>query len=366
MAGLTESTSRLTTAELLAAGDDPELTTRTLEYWRQEGLLPKATRTGQDGKRPEWTYPAEAADQLATLLRLRKKTKQPDTLRVALWLEGHPIDSSRVQASVASDLRRLLGVMTKEVDKCRRLADGSEVSTWAALEQIARRWARKRGPKAPPRYGRQKLADRERAMTLAFGLALGVDGAAEHVKEDARLIERMIGLDRGRNPRGGLPALLDGPAGEALTGFASLCSLPALIHAVESTASDEFAASRVLAGVFVNGLVTFARLTDALAVTENAIGLGAIETLHDDPNTAVWVIAFIVAVKPSRALNDNLQELVAVLAESVLPVERHARELAAVPAEDLDQHLPHLENLPFIKQVGIKQLIDKYRDEQPM
>ena len=365
MPNLTESTKRMTAAELLTLGEGSGITARTLEYWRQEDLLPKAERTGQNGKRPEWTYPAEAADQLATLLRLRKKTKQPDVLRVALWLEGFPVDAARVQASVAADLTRLLEVMTKEVAKRRRRSDGSEVSTWEALEQIARRWARKRGSKAPPRYGRQKLEDRERAMTLAFGLVLGVDGVAERIKEDAHRIERMIGIDRGRNPRGGLPALLHGPAGDALAGFADLCSLPALIHAVENTAADEFSTSRVMARVFLNGLVTFARITDAVAVSENAIGLAAIETLHDDPNTGVWLVALIVAVKPSRVLNENLQALTTALAESVLPVDQHARELAGLPAEDLNQHLPNLENLPFIKQVGIKRLIDKYRDDQP-
>lgn len=244
MSVLTEGTKRITTSELLALVGDEGSTARTLEYWRQEGLLPKAQRTGQSGKRPEWTYPAEAADQLIALLRLRETTKQPDVLRVALWFEGFPIDLTRVRASIAADLARLLELMTKEVAKRRNRSVRTEISTWEALEQIARQWARKRGPKAPPRYGRQKLEDRERAMTLAFGLLLGVDDASERLKEDAQHIERMIGIDRGRSPRGGLPALLHGPAGEALAGFASLCSLPALIETVEKVTQDELATSR--------------------------------------------------------------------------------------------------------------------------
>lgn len=363
MSVLTEGTKRITTSELLALVEDEGATARTLEYWRQEALLPKAQRTGQSGKRPEWTYPAEAADQLIALLRLRGKTKQPDVLRVALWFEGFPIDSTRVQASIAADLARLLELVTKEVAKRRNHSVGPEVSTWEALEQIARQWARKRGSKAPPRYGRQKLEDRERAMTLTFGLLLGVDDASERLKEDARHIERMIGIDHGRNPRGGLPALLHGPAEEALAGFVPLCSLPALIERVENATQDQLATSRMLAHIFLNGLVTFARITDSVAVTDNAMGLAAIETLRDDPNAAVWLVAFIIAVKPSRVLNENLQALTAALVDSVLPVERQARELAALPAEDLKRHLPKLEALPFIRQVGITQMIDKYRDE---
>src|ERR1700678_2276981 len=106
-------------------------------------------------------------------------------------------------------------------------------------------------------------------MTLAMGLLLAVDGVAERIKEDAQHTERMIGIDRGRNPLGKLPPLLHGPAGDALAGFTSLCSLPALISAVESTSADECAESRVLARVMLNGLVTFARITDSLAVTDN-------------------------------------------------------------------------------------------------
>jgi hypothetical protein len=200
-------------------------------------------------------------------------------------------------------------------------------------------------------------------MTLAFGLLLGVDDASEHLKEDAQHIERMIGIDRGRTPRGGLPALLHGPAGEALAGFASLCSLPALIETVEKATQDELATSRMLARIFLSGLVTFARITDSVAVSDNAMGLAAIETLSDDPNAAVWLVAFIITVKPSRVLNENLQAFTTALVDSVLPVERRARELAALPAEDLKQHLPKLETLPFIDRVAITQMIDKYRDQ---
>jgi DNA-binding transcriptional MerR regulator len=365
MTDLSESTTRITTAELLALVDGSGTTARTLEYWRQEGLLPKAERTGQTGKRPEWSYPGEAAEQLTTLLRLRKKTKQPDVLRVALWFEGFPIDSTRVQASLVADLRSLLDLILREVHKRQHDSAGSEISTWEALEQIARRWARKRGSKAPPRYGRQRLEDRERAMTLAFGLLLGLDGVSGRLKEDVHHVERMIGIDRGRNPLGKLPALLHGPAGEALAGFTSLCSLPALINAAENTSEDELATSRALARVMLNGLVTFARITDSVAVTDNAMGLAAIETLRNDPNTAIWLTALVVAVKPAKTLNDNLQALTAALSESILPIDQQARELAALSPDALNQKLPELPNLPFLTQVAIKRLIGKYHDEQP-
>ena len=80
------SGDRLGTADLLAVaqGIEPGTSERTLEFWRHRDLLPHAERTGQQGTRPVWTYPSDAADQLRALLRLRRATKDPDLLRAAL------------------------------------------------------------------------------------------------------------------------------------------------------------------------------------------------------------------------------------------------------------------------------------------
>ncbi|MFI4993071.1 MAG: hypothetical protein ACHQCH_05585 [Solirubrobacterales bacterium] len=362
---MTESTERVTTAELLDLAKSSVATARTLEYWRQEGLLPKAKRTGQTGKRPEWTYPAEAADQLTALLRLREKTKQPDVLRVALWFEGFPIDTVRVRASIAAELRRLHEFVTNEVDEHRGRSAAGEGSTWVALEEIGRLWARKRGSNAPPRYGRQTLDDRARAMTLILGLALGDNGASSRLEEDAHRVEWLIGADRGRHSRAGLPTLLKGTPGEGLADFASFASLPALIETIESATEDEVAASRMLARLMLDGITGFARIVDAFTVIENVFGLAAMETFRDDPNAAVWLTAFVIAVGRSRELSENLRSLLDALSRDVLPVAERARELAVLSAEDLHQQLPALENLPFIERVRIQGLISKYRDEQP-
>ena len=122
----------------------------------------------------------------------------------------------------------------------------------------------------------------------------------------------------------------------------------------------------MLARIFLNGIATFARIADSVALTDNAIGLAAIETLRDDPNATVWLVAFILAVKSSSTLDENLQALTAALADSVLPIERPARELAALPAEVLGRNTyPTWRRFRFIKQVAVTQLIGKYRDEKP-
>ena len=362
-AGLSEGTDRVTTADLLAAFDDPAVTARTLEFWRHQGLLPKAQRTGQHGKRPEWTYPAEARDQLAALLQLRTKTKNPDILRVGLFFEGFPIETVRVRASIIAVLEASLSAIRKEVDKRCSSGAAPEEATWGALEQIGRVLAGKRGANAPPRHGRQRREDRERAMTLAVGLVLGDEGSAARLERDAPHVERMIGLDRGRRPRGCLPPWLDGPAGEGLEAFSRYGSLPALIETMRSASDDELTASRTLARIMLDGITAFTRIADSFTGTDNASGFGAIAAFRGEPMAAVWLLAFTIAAGRSSTLNEGLRAAVDSLSQHVLPVDARARELAGLEPAELRSRLPELERLPFVEQVKIKRLVATYRCE---
>jgi len=362
-AGLSEGTERVTTGDLLAAVDDPAVTARTLEFWRHQGLLPKAQRTGQHGKRPEWTYPAEARDQLGALVQLRTKTKDPDLARVGLFFEGFPIETRLVRASIVAVLETALAAMVKEVDKHRSPGAAGDEANWEALEQIARVLAGKRGANAPPRYGRQRREDRERAMALAIGLVLGDEGSTARLEQDAPHVERMIGLDRGRRPRGGLPPWLDGPAGEGLEAFSHYGSLPALIETMRTATDDELTASRTLARIMLDGITAFTRIADSVAGSDNASGFGAIAVFRGEPMAAVWLLAFVIAAGRSSTLNEGLRAAVDSLSQHVLPVDARARELAALDPGELQNRLPELERLPFVEQVRIKRLIAQHRSE---
>src|SRR4051812_36789065 len=116
MTGSTGSTSgRLTTAQLLAVATetDPSVTTRRLEFWRNEGLLPHPKRTGQEGTRPVWTYPPETVGQLQALLRLRESTKDPDVLRAALWFDGYPVSTALARAAIIDYIREMCVAMER-------------------------------------------------------------------------------------------------------------------------------------------------------------------------------------------------------------------------------------------------------------
>jgi hypothetical protein len=282
---------------------------------------------------------------------------------VGLWFDGYPIEIGRVRDSIVAILSRSLQTILKEIDKRREPGTAGDEANWAALEQIGRVLARKRGANALPRYGRQRRDERERAMTLAVGLVLGDEGTFARLQQDAHRIERMIGVDRGRHPRGGLPPWLDGPPAEGLEAFAHFGSLPALIEIMTTATDEELAASRALARIMLDGMTAFTRIADAFTGTDNAAGFGAIAVFRDEPMTAVWIVAFVVAAGRTSELNEGLRSVVDSLSKQVLPLDARARELAGLEEDELRDRLPELDRLPFIEQVRLKRLIAEYRGE---
>jgi DNA-binding transcriptional MerR regulator len=360
---LTEGTERLTTRALLAAVDAPDVTARTLEYWRHEGLLPKAERTGQAGKRPEWTYPADSREQLVELLRLRERTKHPDQLRATLWFRGFSIETPLARQSIAAALRRMQKTIMKEIEKRRNPALSPDESRWDALEKLARAMARQRGGRSAPRLARQSREDRDRAMILLFGLTMGFDQAEERVAEDAPKVERLIGVDRGRRAHGELSAWLSGPPSEGFRDFGSIGSIQALIEVVDAASDLDLETARDLARVLLEGISMVSRMTDALTLTDNAAGLAAWEAFARDPVAAIWLTAFVLSVRRSGRYAENLQGIVDALVGSALPAAAQVRELAALSQDELAQRLPHLDDLPFVQRAGFMSLIQKIRDE---
>lgn len=192
----------------LAHRSDSSVTERTLEYWRAQGLLPRPERVGQDGKRPIWSYPGGTADQLSALLRWRRKTKDPDVLRGALWYEGFPVEMARVRDSMGVVLQDVLNVFKKEIAKRTDHPDDPE-ERWQAVQAIAHTVASKR--KGIPRLGRQALSERSAGVALTIGLMIDEPVALERLAADAPFLERLMGVDRAGVSR--LAALVHGWTG---------------------------------------------------------------------------------------------------------------------------------------------------------
>jgi hypothetical protein len=357
------TSGRFQTPQILALAReiDPSLTERTLEFWRHQGLLPRPERSGQDGKRPIWTYPPETADQLRALLHQRQQTKDPNVLRGALWYDGYAVETARVRTSIGSYLRQLRDICEKELAKRAGTAD-DPAARWQAIQAVARVIAGRRA-KGFPRLGRQALTERSSGIALTLGLLLGDDESMRHLEADAPAVERLIGVDRGRRfrPNGAGP-WLDGPPEEGLASFANMGSLDRLITVVDCATDQELEVARNLARTLLGGISAFSRIADAFDGRDNASGMAGMRMFDDDLHGALVVVPLVLSILSSTELAQNLGEVLTALQSNVLPLEQQARELAALSEDERAERLKNLSQLPFVEQVRIKRLVAEFSE----
>ena len=221
------------TAGLLqaAAHAGSAISDRMLETFRTQGLIPHPRRALYRGRAPVWRYPPGTDRQLAALLRWRQRSKDPDLLKVLLWLDGFAIPVSAVRDALARQLGVMTEIMEREIGRqARRLGlnPSDDIARGQAIDGLAQTLAAKRGTTPVPRRSRVRVEDRARAVTLMvrmFGLGETIQGTAE----DAEIIERVLGLA----PNGRRHAIADaGPwltgSAEDLFGAAGIVGLPRL------------------------------------------------------------------------------------------------------------------------------------------
>jgi DNA-binding transcriptional MerR regulator len=164
------------------------ITARSVELWRSRGLLPAPTR--QPKGRAVWLYPPGTERQLERLLHWRGKTRNLSLLAIALWIEGFPIDVERIRTALGT----LTDQMASEVDPNGDIP--------AFIDQQARKLAGARGKNSFPRIVKMKSDERVRACGYLLAVALDAKDEIERRRDDAILVERMLGLRSGQ--RGGL------------------------------------------------------------------------------------------------------------------------------------------------------------------
>jgi hypothetical protein len=355
------SQDRLSTAQLLALAQEsePGVTERMLELWRHQDLLPKAERTGQDGTRPVWTYPTQAAAQLGALLRLRAATKDPNLLRPALWFDGYRVPTSRVRESMLAVLRKIQAEVDKELAR-RSAARGQdpEHGRSQALAEIARDLASRRGT-GLPRHGRQRLDDRTRGFETMFRLGLGEEPSPSQLDDHASAaVERVMGVDQARRYRpGGIPPWLTGPPAEGLAVFQEIGSLPRLLEALDSADEAELEQARPFVRTLLTGLAAFSQIADAFAGYRNASGLAAAEALKDEPMIRIMATAMVISAMRIQELAANIQDVNATLTTTILPVEADARKIATMPEAEREARIS---KLTWPEQRRIRRLISKF------
>jgi hypothetical protein len=213
-------------AGLIGAAEEHghRVSARSLEEWRYRGLLPRASR--RQGGRAVWLYPPVARRQLLRLLHWRQGTRSLDLIRVALWVDGFEVGLDGVRCSLAAFVDSWARALDREVGDTR---DQS-----ARIGALARRVAGKRGLGALPRKVRMSAAERERACGYGLALMLGAEEEIARRREDAVLLERMLGFRSGRGD--GLAAVM--PLDEDTLRMARLPS-PERVHAVIAAAPAE-------------------------------------------------------------------------------------------------------------------------------
>jgi hypothetical protein len=324
----------------VAAEAGHKVSLRMLETFRAQQLLPRPVRTGHRGRAPVWTYPGGADRQLVTLLGWREHTKDPDTLRVLLWIDGFPVAPDSIRAALVNGLTATLDMLEREITtQAQRHGLDPSVATDRdqALHRIAGELTAKRGPNAIPRRTRVRAADRAQAVHLllrAFALGDAVDATAD----DAKTVERVLGVaPNGRRQLvNGAGPWLTGPA-EALFETAEMVALPTALRAVRDATDVELATARDIVAVLFRYLPLVARMMAALFGDENYAGLAGLDQINQHPEIVMLLVPFVIGMLRA-GWQDNLQAVTTAL-DPMPDLVAQARGLLDQPYKTIEGNL---------------------------
>jgi hypothetical protein len=284
---------------------------RRLEDWRAANLIPRPTKKGYDGRRPLWFYPPHSARQLEAVVRWRKRSRGLGGITAALWAEGLPIPLEQVRADILETLDSFERVMLEELT--RFAPEGTDPEDLqrdpkalrVALESYADELARMRSRFPLERRVRMTLPERRRAMSYWLALVHGL----EKDPADAVLLERLIGLSRGRSGR--LGSQVDWPAEES---FPQAPITPGALRLAVAEADTE---TFRFVGAALESMLKFIRYlapvlvpTDLRTFSEDA---NAFVDETPAPGIALFAAVLIASVHRKRGLEELSSEHVEAL-----------------------------------------------------
>ena len=299
----------------VAAQAGAEISDRMLETFRAQGLIPRPRRAGYRGRTPQWRYPRGTGRQLVALLRWRQHSKDPDLLKVLLWLDGFAIPVAAVRDALGRQLRVMTETMEREISlQTRRLGidPADEGARSQAIDVLARTMAAKRGATPLPRRSRVRADDRAHAVALVirlFGLGETIEGTAA----DAAVVEHVLGIA----PNGRRHAIADaGPwltgAAEDLFGAATITGLPHLLDAVTDASDAELATARQTVIALFRHLPLMVRMIGAMFGDDNYAGLAAFGQVDQHPEFVLYIVPMVLAMLRA-GWNENLNAVTSAL-----------------------------------------------------
>jgi hypothetical protein len=355
--------SELDSPALLAAASAAghPFTDRMLAALRAQGLVPRPRRAGYRGRAPVWLYPAGADRQLVALLRYRAQTRDPDLLRVLLWLDGFSIPTGDVRQALVGHLRQMTEAIEEAISAEAGqlgLDSADDAARARAVSSLAGTMAAKRGTSAIPRHGRTPARDRAEAVEL---LVRSI-GLGEHVAgtpDQGEAVERVLGVSPGRrrSPVSGQP-WITGPA-EEIFDAAGMVSMPRLLEVIVDAPDAELEAARQSVIALTRLLPLAARMMDVLSGRDNSAGLKGLEQVAERPEAVLWLLPAVVSM--TRA---GMSENIGAITEALQPIPKlaeRARALLDMPAATLEGNL---ENQPENVRRQVERIIDAAIDGQ--
>jgi hypothetical protein len=330
------------TAALLQAAAQARspITGRMLETFRADGLIPHPRRAGYRGRAPVWRYPPGTEVQLVALLQWRHRSKNPDLLKILLWLDGFTIAPSAVRAALAHQLQVMTDAMEREISRhARRLgldpADGTGRNQ--AIDALGQTIAAKRGATPLPRRSRVAAQDRTRAVTLMIR-TYGLGETMPVTAEDAAIVEGVLGLapNGRRNTIADAGPWLTGPA-EDLLDAAGIVGLPHLLAAVSDASDADLMAARQTVAVLFRHLPLMIRMLGAMFGDYNYTGLAGLRQIDQNPESLTYLVPLVIAMLQA-GWKENLDAVTSALDPFPALAER-AQHLLDLPSATLTTHL---------------------------
>jgi len=323
-----------------AAQAGEEVSDRMLETFRAQGLIPRPSRAGYRGRAPVWRYPPGTDRQMAALLRWRERTKDPDLLKILLWLDGFAIPPTVVRGALSRRLSALTAIVEREISQqALRLGlnPSSDDARSRAIDALARTMAARRGATPVPRRGRVRADERARAVALmvrTFGLGEALEGTAE----EGAAIERVLGIapNGRRHTIAGTGPWLTGPA-EDLFSAAGIVGLPSLLHAVTGASETDLTAARQTVVALFRYLPLMARMLGAVSGDDNYAGLAVLGQLDQHPEIVLFIVPMVIAMLKA-GWQENLDAITSALRQFPELAEQ-AQRILEMPAAEINANL---------------------------
>jgi hypothetical protein len=356
--------AELESADLLdvAAKAGARISDRLLEAFRAQGLIPRPRRAGHRGRAPVWLYPPGTDRQLLALLTWRERTKEPDMLRVLLWLDGFSVTTAAARDALARQIRGVMDDVSQAINRCTRNLglDPSEATAQSrGVDELARVMADKRGDTPLVRRSRMRASDRAEAVSMMvriFGIGEIIDGTAH----DASLVETVMGLapNGRRHSINGEEPWLTGLA-EDLFGAAEIVSLPRLAEAVSSATDAELDTARQTVIALSRYLPLMIRMIGVMFDDDNYTGLAGLGQLDQQPASVMLLVPMVIAmVRAGR--QENLDTIVTAL-QPFPELAARAQQILEMPTAQVEANLTGQQ--PAVRQ-QVERLIEAAVDGQ--